>query len=131
MNPVPTVRQAMSSDPFVARPDMQVHEAMDVLIDGAVSGLPVVDVHQTLVGMITERDCLEVVFEAGYHARPGRTVAEVMSTDVETIEADSDVVAAIERFRTSRYRRFPVLDGTRMIGVLSRRDVLRALRDVV
>jgi CBS domain-containing protein len=130
MGPEVTVRDAMSRTLIVARPEMQVHEAMDLLVDSEVSGLPVVDERGSVIGILTERDCLDVVFESGYHRDRGRTVGTAMSRQVETVDADSDIVAAIERFRTSPYRRFPVLEGTHLVGVLSRRDVLRALRSL-
>ena len=83
-----------------------------------------------MVGIVTERDCLEAAFESGYHLEPGRTVGAIMSRGVETLDVDSDIVAVIDRFRTSPYRRFPVLDGTYLVGVLSRHDVLRQLLEL-
>ena len=124
------VRDAMSSDLVVAQPEMLVHAAMDLMLAHEVSALPVVDAHGALVGLVTERDCMDAVFEADYYLDLGRTVAEVMAREIETLEAGSDIVAAIDRFRTSTYRRFPVLHGARLVGVLSRRDVLRALRAI-
>jgi CBS domain-containing protein len=128
MPEVTTIRSAMSSPPIAARPEMTVHQAMDLLLEHEVSGLPVVDERGDVVGILTERDCLNTVFEAAYHLGAGRTVAETMTRGVETVDADGDLFAAIDLFRTRPYRRFPVLQGTHLVGVLSRRDVLRALR---
>jgi CBS domain-containing protein len=118
----------MVRDLVVARPAMSVFEAMNLLLDRSISGLPVVDDRGNVVGVITERDCLRVAYEARYHEDPGKTVGEVMSGDVETLDADTEVAVALERFLKSPYRRFPVLDGTRLVGQVSRRDLLRALR---
>jgi CBS domain-containing protein len=122
------VREFMARRLVVARPAMSVHEAMGLLIDHAISGLPVVDEHGGVVGIVTERDCLRVAYEASYHQDPGKTVGEVMTRGVETLDADTEVAVALERFLKSPYRRFPVLDGTQLVGQVSRRDLLRALR---
>jgi CBS domain-containing protein len=131
MSPAPTVREVCSRKVVTAHPGMRMHEAMDLLLSHGVSGLPVADERGDVVGILTERDCLDAVFEANYHLDPGRSVEETMTRDVRTIDADTDIVAAIDLFRTSPYRRFPVLEGTHLVGVLSRRDVLRALATMV
>lgn len=123
-----TIREFMTRQLVVARPAMSVHEALGLLIDHGVSGLPVVDDRGGIVGVLTERDCLRVAYEASYHQDPGKTVGEVMTREVVTLSADTEVAVAQERFLKSPYRRFPVLDGTRLVGQLSRRDLLRALR---
>lgn len=123
-----TIREFMTRQLVVARPAMSVHEAMALLLDHEVSGLPVVDDRGSVIGVITERDCLRVAYEASYHQDPGKTVGEVMTRDVVTLSADTEVAVALERFLKSPYRRFPVLNGTQLVGQLSRRDMLRALR---
>jgi CBS domain-containing protein len=120
----------MSSDLVVLTPDMEVLRAMELLMTREISGAPVVDPHGNLVGILTERDCLRVAFDASYHQHPGGKVAEYMSRDVETIPASLDLIAVIERFLRSRYRRFPVLEGTRLVGQISRRDILRAILEL-
>lgn len=53
-----------------------------------------------------------------------------MSREVETIDADSNIVEVAEKFPKSRYRRFPVLANDRLVGLISRSDVLRALDEL-
>ena len=125
-----TARDFMSSDLVVLTPDMEILRAMELLMTRGISGAPVVDPHGNLVGILTERDCLGVAFDASYHQQPGGKIAEYMSRDVETVPASLDLVAVIERFLRSRYRRFPVLEGTRLVGQISRRDILRAILEL-
>jgi CBS domain-containing protein len=84
----------------------------------------VVDAHGTLVGILTQRDCLQVAYAASYYQEPAGSVARHMSAPVETIPADLGLVELIGRFMRSRYRRFPVLEDNRTVGIVSRRDVL-------
>ena len=52
-----------------------------------------------------------------------------MSHEVRTVEADTSIIALAQMFLDSPYRRFPVTDNNRLVGQISRRDVLRALED--
>jgi CBS domain-containing protein len=127
MDQSPTARDYMSTDLVVLSPEMSVHRAMSVLLANDISGAPVVDEHGNLVGVLSERDCLKVVFNASYHQDVGGTVAEYMSRDVQTIEAGTDIVEVVEVFLRSPYRRFPVTAGNQLVGQISRRDILRAV----
>lgn len=130
MTPTPTVRDFMSTDLIAARAGMMLHEAMDLLLKHDISGLPVVDDRGDIIGILTERDCLRVAYAASYYQDLGSLVGETMTREVETLDVDTDIATAIERFLKSPYRGFPVLQGTRLVGQLSRRDVLRALRNM-
>ena len=125
-----TAADYMSKDLVVLSPTMDVHEAIRRLIEHNLSGAPVIDNLGNLVGILTQRDCMAVALNAAYHQTEGGTVADYMSKDVETMETTTDLVVVIERFHRSRYRRFPVMSGTRLVGQISRRDILRAVEDM-
>lgn len=124
---MPCARDLMATDLIVLSPEMPVHRAMALFLEHDISGAPVVDEHGSVVGMLTERDCLQVIYGASYHREPGGRVEEHMSAPVETLDAELDLTAVVERFLLSRYRRFPVLAGTHLVGQISRRDVLRSV----
>lgn len=120
----------MASELTVLPPDLPVLRAMQTMLDRRVSGAPVVDAHGSLVGLLTQRDCLKVAFEVAYHGTAAGRVADYMTTQVETLAADTSLVEVIERFHHSPHRRFPVMDGSQLVGQISRRDVLRAVLDM-
>lgn len=111
-------------------PDMDIHHAIDALLKNRISGAPVLDDRGRLVGVLSKKDCLRIAFSASYHQERGGPVSEFMSREVETIDADTVIVEVAERFLNSRYRRFPVMRDDRLVGVISRHDVLRALKDL-
>lgn len=127
MNDRPRIRSFMVRDIITLTPDTEVLHAMNLLLERGISGAPVVDEGGTLVGMLTQKDCLQAALHASYFQEWGRTVAEYMSRQPETLDADLDLVAAAERFLASRYRRFPVVEEGRLVGQISRSDLLRAL----
>ncbi len=108
-------------------PETNIHAAIKVLLDRRFSGAPVVDTDGNLAGVLSKKDCLRVVFSTSYYEDRGGQVREYMSTNVETIDAETDLVHAAKIFLNSHYRRFPVLRDGRLVGQVSRADLLRAL----
>lgn len=125
-----TVRDYMATNVVTFTPDTDIHRAIRVLLKRHLSGAPVLDADGRLVGMLSKKDCLRVAFSASYHGAWAGRVAEYMRTEVETVPPDMDVVAAAELFLERAYRRFPVVDGDRLVGLISRHDVLKALADL-
>lgn len=111
------------------QPKTDIFFAIETLINRAISGAPVVDEKGNLVGVISEKDCLKVLMEMGMHELPAGQVEEFMTKEVATIEKDKTIMDAVWLFRNSSYRRFPVVDGKKLIGLITRRDVLRAIKD--
>ena len=111
-------------------PETSIHEAIESLLKNRISGAPVLDGIGTLVGIITKRDCLRIAFSASYHQGYGGPVSEFMSVNVETVSADQDIVSVAELFIEHHFRRFPVMDNGRVVGVISRHDVLQALHEL-
>ncbi|MDH3475325.1 MAG: CBS domain-containing protein [Rhodospirillales bacterium] len=125
-----TAADYMSSKLITLAPDMDIHGAMRVLLSNRISGAPVIDAEGNLVGILSKKDCLKVAFDASYHKEWGGRVAEFMSREVQTVEAEMDVVEVAERFLKGPFRRFPVMSGSRLVGQISRHDVLRALDEL-
>ena len=126
--PVPAaVKDYMSRPVVTLKPDMDVLEAMEILLAKRISGAPVVDKIGNLVGMLSEKDCMRVALNAGYHGHWGGPVAEYMHPDVETVDADTSIFDMASRFLRQAYRRYPVVKDNRLVGQISRRDVMRAL----
>lgn len=122
-----TVAEIMATRLVTFAPDTSIHEAITALLEGRLSGAPVVDVDGRLVGVLSKKDCLKVVFSTSYYQDWGGRVQEFMSPDVETIDAGTDLVSATQIFLHSHFRRFPVLREGDLVGQLSRCDLLRAL----
>jgi len=109
--------------------DLNILRAVQILSDDEISGAPVVDEHGRLVGMLTERDCMRVVLDAAYHGMPGGLVRDYMSTEPESVSPEETLVKLAQLFIERHFRRFPVVENGRLIGIISRRDVMRAIAE--
>ncbi len=121
------VKEYMGRTKTTFTPGMDVLRAIHILIEQKISGAPVVDEHGNLVGFLSEKDCMKVALNAGYHGESGGRVAEYMAHEVKTIDIETPIIEIAEFFLNSPFRRYPVVEENRLVGAISRRDVLMAL----
>jgi len=121
------VRDYMAGRLVTFKRDMDVLDALQELVQNRIAGAPVVDDQGELVGMLSELDCLKIALNAGYYGDSGGPVSDYMTPDVETVDAEMNIIDLAQKFLQYGYRRFPVLRNNRLVGQISRRDVLRAL----
>lgn len=124
-----TVGHYMNTRCVVLNPDMDILAASQILVKKQVSGAPVVQ-GTALVGILTERDCFKITLDAGYFGEFGGKVSEYMSTDLVTVTRDMSILDLAERFIEKKFRRYPVMEKDQLLGMIDRRDVLRALLDL-
>ncbi len=121
------VKDYMARTLVTFKPDTDVLDAVKLLVEHQIAGAPVVDDSGNIIGMLSELDCMKVALHAGYHGDYGGPVADYMSTGVKTVNAEMSIVDLAQLFVDTPYRRFPVTQQNRLVGQISRRDVLRAL----
>jgi predicted transcriptional regulator len=119
-----TAGAIMTSDLVTVRPDASVQEAIDVLLNQQISGLPVVEDDGRLVGVITEFALLAVAYDKRVK---NHSVRHHMTRDVIAVDVDDPISRIADLCIVHRVRRVPVLKDGRLVGVIARRDVLRAL----
>jgi CBS domain-containing protein len=116
-----TVRDAMSSELIVVRETDSALAGLKLLLKEGVGGAPVVSKESRLVGMVTEFDLLLAIDFVGEEV----PISRVMHADVISVGPDASLDDARDLMITHHHRRLPVIEGDRVIGILSRRDVLR------
>lgn len=145
------VAEVMSRDPIVVRPETPLNEAIQILAEKRISGLPVVNDTGKLVGIISETDLMwqetgvtppayimfldsviylqnPAQYERDLHKALGQTVGEVMSGDPVTVSPDKSLREAAKLMHDREVRRLPVVDAEdNIIGILTRGDVVRAM----
>ncbi len=109
-------------------PNQSVLEVMNTLIKKKISGGPVINEKNELVGIISEGDCMKQISNSRYYNQPMADiiVEQHMATEVETIDGDMNVFDAADKFLASKRRRFPIVENGKLVGQISQKDVLKA-----
>jgi predicted transcriptional regulator len=132
MQEYPSVTKFMATNLVTFSPETDIRVAIDTLIRRKISGAPVLNADKQMIGMLSEVDCLKLIVEGPYMDEPNKigTVANFMSTNVKTISPDKTILDAAYEFVHSGLKRLPVLENGRLVGQISRVDVLRAIQKI-
>ena len=144
------VREIMTTLVITVKPDTTVRELADILAKNKISGVPVVDGDDRVLGMVSEADVivqdadlhfpyyvqfLEMViylqsvhkFEERVRKALGSKVSEIMTTDVVTVSPDETVREVATLMADRNVNRLPVTDNERLVGIVTRGDIVRAI----
>ncbi len=122
------VKDVMSVSMIVFRPEHTMQEAIEILLNNKISGGPVVNTRNEVVGIISEGDCINYLAKSQYYNLPSKkiSITEYMNPDVEVIDCEMSILEVSKKFLTSKRRRFPVVKDNKLIGIISQKDVLKA-----
>ena len=111
------------------QPDQTMDQVLDLLLAKNISGGPVIDENNNLIGIISEGDCLKEVVKGKYNNVPTLSgyVRDYMATDVKSVSPDLNIFELAQMFLNMRLRRFPVMKDGRLLGQISQKDVMRAM----
>ena len=126
------VSDCMSESFVTFSPDMGVVEAAIKLVEHDLLGGPVVDEHGCLVGWISEQDCIGVVAQVVYYEDRVALVKETMTPQVSSVATNASALDLAEDMKNHKRKMYPVVDqNNKVIGVISRRNILRKICDVI
>ncbi len=122
------VKDYMTRNLITFSTEQSILEVMRILIRNKISGGPVVDDLSRLVGIVSEADCIKHLSESKYFNQPffDRKVKDNMTVEVDTITSDKTIFDAATLFHKTNRRRLPVLEQGRLVGQISRQDVVKA-----
>lgn len=123
-----TVSDVMTTQLVLFTPKQSIHEVMQSFIKYRISGGPVVDHKGILIGVISEADCMKEISDSRYFNMPilDKSVRHFMTEKVDTIESNMSIFDAAAKFSKSSRRRYPVLEKGRLVGQVSRKDIVIA-----
>lgn len=117
----------MKTDVIAVTRDEDIHEAIRVMVLNNVTGLPVVNNDGTVAGVLTEKDLLKLLHKGSNE--PG-TVQDFMTTNVVCFEQDANLTDIVDCLIMNRFRRVPILNKGRLVGIISRKDILRHISNL-
>ena len=131
--PAESVTKYMATNLITFTPETDIMDAINTLLDKRITGAPVLNQRNEVVGMIDDKDCLHILVDSVYHNQPvhKHTVGDYMTDVMRKITEDADIVDAANIFLSTKFKRLIVTNKVgRLKGQISRRDILRAIKDM-
>ena len=123
------VSDYMTTNLITFTPHQSIESVMQALIKHRISGAPVVNDKNELIGIISEGDCIKHISDSKYYNMPidkENTVEKNMVSNAETIDKNMNIFDAATKFISSKRRRFPIVENGKLIGQISQKDILKA-----
>ena len=122
------VSDYMTTKLITFTPDQTIESVMQAIIKHRISGGPVVNERNELIGIISEGDCIKQISESRYYNMPmkDQTIEKHMASNVETIDGNMNIFDAANKFLEAKRRRFPIVENGKLVGQISQKDVLKA-----
>ena len=108
-----------------AQPDMPIYDAIRTLANRNITGLPVVDADLNLVGVLSEKDVLKMLYAT--EDSPEQTVNDFMSTNVVSFDVNNSLIDLCDCLVENKFRRVPITQDGKLVGIVSRSDIIRAI----
>jgi predicted transcriptional regulator len=120
-------RDIMVTKVLTLSPETHLHEAAHFLLKNNISGAPVVNEAKELIGMFSEQDMMTALIDAAYDNLPSSEIGSTMTRDLNTIDEEADLLAIVQIFQNKAVRRLQVVREGKLVGQLSRRDVIASV----
>jgi len=117
-------RDVMSREVTFINPDEKLEKAIEILTEKKISGLPVVNSESTLVGIITEKDIIS--YSAKRKIEKAK-VREAMTAKVTSFPPEAEVEKIADTISKNKFRRVPIVENGKVVGIVSRRDIIQIL----
>jgi predicted transcriptional regulator len=107
-----------------------ISEAISLFTERNLFGAAVLDNLGNMVGILSVTDCIGEAIKEGFDAGSHRRISTLMSRDVRSVDVDDNILDVAQMFMTEPYRRYPVMEDNRVVGVITRLEVLKALSKI-
>ena len=116
-----SIKPVMKTNVITAKKNTPVYDAIELLLKNNITGLPIADDDNNLVGMITEKDVLKLLYA---NIKEDAKVEQFMTKDVVTFDESDNLTDVAECFIRNNFRRVPILKNGKIVGILSKKDII-------
>jgi len=116
----------MTTDVVAVTKDTDIYDAIHIMIARNITGLPVIDSERNLVGVVTEKDVLALLYNV--EDRPGE-VQDYMTPAPVAFDQEDSIIEVAASLRDHPFRRVPILKDGKLVGVVSRKDIIRFMKE--
>lgn len=125
---VTKAKDIMTTELILGHPEMTIEEAIKTLVNNRITGIPIVDDSNKIVGVLSEYDIIKVIEEkdSNKHLELGRKIA--FTSQVSTVVEEAPLNEVLSMFVEKKIRRLPVVNkASQLVGIITRRDIMRVL----
>jgi CBS domain-containing protein len=116
------IKNVMTTDVITVNKNAPLYDVIRLLIEHNITGMPVVDDNMHLVGIISEKNILRLLYEVEYFT--SATVEDFMTTDVVSFDVEDSLVNVCDCLIQNQFRRVPVLSKGKLVGIISRKNII-------
>ncbi len=121
------VTDYMNNNPSAVSIETNVRDAVELMLKHKITGVPVIDTDKKLVGYLSEQDCIEEMLNDAFYCEEPAAVSKVMQTELLTVTPTTSIVELAQTIIKNRPKNYPVIDDGKLVGLISRSQVLQAL----
>jgi CBS domain-containing protein len=121
------VQDFMNRQPLVVNITDNIRTVVIKLLEHRVIGAPVIDSDNQLVGFVSEQDCIKEMLNDAFYCEEPASVTKVMHKEVLTVSPTTSIVEVAQTMLANKPKNYPVVEGGKLVGLINRQHVLRAL----
>ena len=122
------IKDIMTTDVTCVTKKTPIDQVLQILVEKNITGIPVVNEDMTLAGIVTEKDVLELLYDDSED--PGNA-EDFMSTEIVSFDQNDDLIAVCECLVRNHFRRFPIVSDVKLVGIVSRRDIIKYILEPI
>jgi CBS domain-containing protein len=119
-------KDIMTTELITIREDATIKDVIRVLVTNRISGLPVVSDDMDIIGLVTEKDVLRMLYDRDVKIQ---SAADLMTSDVTCFDENDDLISIFKGLVENNFRRVPILSQGKLVGIISRTDIIRFLSE--
>lgn len=121
------VRDYMTLQAVTFKPEMSLSAALDKVMSSAHLGGPVINEQEQVIGFLSEQDLLDKLVKVSYFCQDTHIVSDCMHPEVLSVSPETSIIELADMMKVGKPKVYPVLDNGKLVGIITRRDVLRAI----
>lgn len=121
------VKDYMTLQAVTFTPDMSLSAALEKVLDSRYLGGPVINEKKEVIGFLSGQDLLDKLIKVSYYCQDTHIVSDCMHSEVLSVTSDTSIIELADMMQVGKPKVYPVIDAGKLVGIITRRDVLRAI----
>ncbi|WP_159651554.1 CBS domain-containing protein [Vibrio atypicus] len=121
------VKDYMTLQAVTFTPEMSLSAALQKVLDSRYLGGPVVNERKEVIGFLSGQDLLDKLIKVSYYCQDTHIVSDCMHSEVLSVTSETSIIQLAEMMQVGKPKVYPVIDDGKLVGIITRRDVLTAI----